>query len=158
MTATTTILSYGMGVESTSTLLRWFDDISVRPCSLEELIILVAQTGDEYRDTGQDVERHILPLVRAHRVHFVQVARGGPHEADGIRVLSDTREPYRIHLEGAYRLSEELRRNGTVPQYSSQHRCSLKFKAFVLETWLSENIRGTAHDMRLVTTARRPHA
>jgi hypothetical protein len=133
-----------MGVESTSILLRWCFEESVRPCPLDELIVLVAQTGDEHLDTGRDVENYILPLVRAHRIRFVQVARGGPREADGIRVLSDTREPYHIHLEGAYRLSDELRRNGTVPQYSSQHRCSLKFKAFVLEKWLAENIRGTA--------------
>jgi hypothetical protein len=69
------------------------------------------------------------------------VARAGHHEADGIIVLDDTSRPTRAHLRGAYKLSDELRRNGTVPQYAGQHRCSLKFKAWVIETWLEANVR-----------------
>ena len=69
------------------------------------------------------------------------MARGGQREAEGIAVLSDTREPDRVYLEGAYRLSSGLERNGTVPQFSSQHGCSLKFKAWVIEQWLKANVR-----------------
>jgi len=136
-----TLLSYGMGVESSAVLARWCLEPDVRPCPLDELIVVTAQTGDEYADTGRDVEAYILPLMRAHSIRFVQVARAGHHEADGIIVLDDTKRPTRVHLGGAYKLSDELRRNGTVPQYAGQHRCSLKFKAWVIETWLDANVR-----------------
>lgn len=136
-----TLLSYGMGVESSAVLARWCLEPAVRPCPLNELIVITAQTGDEYADTGRDVETHILPLIRSHSIRFVQVARAGHHEADGIVVLEDTRLPTQVRLRGGYRLSDELRRTGTVPQYAGQHRCSLKFKAWVIETWLDANIR-----------------
>ena len=63
--------------------------------------MITAQTGDEYADTGRDVEAYILPLMRSHSIRFVQVARAGHHEADGIVVLDDTRSPTQIHLRGA---------------------------------------------------------
>ena len=59
-----TILSYGMGVESSAILLRWIMSPVTRPCSLEDLIVITSQVGDEYTDTGRDVEAHILPLMR----------------------------------------------------------------------------------------------
>ena len=72
------------------------------------------------------VERHILPLMRANRIRYVQVARAGLLEADGIVVLDDTREPHKVYLDGAYKLSQELRAAGTVPQFAGEHRCSLQ--------------------------------
>lgn len=42
-------------------------------------------------------------------------------------------------MDGDYKLSDELRAAGTLPQYAGEHRCSLKFKAWVIETWLTEN-------------------
>src|SRR5215208_444081 len=113
-----TLLSYGMGVESSAVLARWCFETAVRPCPLDELIVITAETGEEYADTGSDVEAYILPLMRAHSIRLVQVARAGHHEADGIIVLDDTNRPTRVHLGGAYKLSDELRRNGTVPQYA----------------------------------------
>ena len=29
---------------------------------------------------------------------------------------------------------------GTVPQYGGEHTCSLKFKAWVIESWLAQNL------------------
>lgn len=101
--------------------------------------------GDEYADTGVDVDTHILPLMREHGIRWVQVARHGHREADGITVLEDSRQPTRAYLEGDYKLSDELGRNGTVPQFSGVHRCALKFKAFVIEQWLTENVRRSAN-------------
>ena len=83
--------------------------------------------------------------MRRHGIRFVQVARHGHREADGITVLDDSREPIKIFLEGDYKLSDELTRNGTVPQYGGVHRCALKFKAWVIEQWLETNLRGHAH-------------
>ena len=58
---------------------------------MEDLIVITSQVGDEYTDTGRDVEAHILPLMRAHGIRYVQVARHGHFEADGITVLDDSR-------------------------------------------------------------------
>jgi hypothetical protein len=127
-----TILSYGMGVESSAILLRWIMNPAARPCPLEDLIVITAQVGDEYTDTGRDMNPHILPLMGALRIRYVQVARHGHFEADGITVLDDSRTPARVFLEGDYKLSDELKKNGTVPQYGGVHRCALKFKAWVI--------------------------
>lgn len=135
-----TVLSYGMGVESSAILVRWAEEPSVRPCLLEDLILITSQTGDEYRDTQRDVEGHILPLLRKHHIRYVQVARRGHLESDGITVLSDSREPDRLFIGGDYRLSDELRLAGTVPQYGGEHTCSLKFKAWVIQKWLTETL------------------
>jgi len=138
-----TVLSFGMGVESSALFVRWADEAAARDFDLtEDLIVITAQTGDEYPDTKLLLERHILPRMRAHRVRYVQVARAGHLEEDGIVVLSDTREPYEVYLDGAYKLSQELRAVGTVPQFSGEHRCSLKFKAWVIETWLRREMSG----------------
>lgn len=138
-----TILSYGMGVESTAILLRWIEEPACRPCPLESIIVITAQTGDEYRDTQRDVERHILPLLRQHSIRYVQLARAGHLERDGITVLSDTRAPHGLLIQGDYKLSDELRSAGTVPQYGGEHTCSLKFKAWVIEQWLKTNLSAT---------------
>lgn len=45
-----------------------------------------------------------------------------------------------LHIEGRYKLSDELRAAGTVPQFAGEHICSLKFKAWVIETWLEQHI------------------
>ena len=39
-----TILSYGVGVESTTILVRWLEDASVRPCPLDELLVITEHT------------------------------------------------------------------------------------------------------------------
>ena len=140
-----TILSYGMGVESTAILVRWLEDASVRPCRLDELLVITSHTGDEYADTYRDVETYILPLLRKHRVRYVQVARAGHSESDGIVVLSDSCETRRLFWDGAYKLSDELRAAGTVPQFGGEHICSLKFKAWVIERWFAANL---AHPAR----------
>ncbi len=135
-----TVFSYGMGVESSAIFVRWAEEPLARPCPLEDLILITAQTGDEYRDTQRDVEANILPLVRKHQVRYVQLARRGHLESDGITVLSDSRESDRLCIGGDYKLSDELRLAGTVPQYGGEHTCSLKFKVWVIEKWLTENL------------------
>lgn len=40
-----TILSRGMGVESTTMLVRRLEDASVKPCPLHELIVIAGQTA-----------------------------------------------------------------------------------------------------------------
>jgi hypothetical protein len=138
-----TILSYGMGIESSALLAVWCQPDARLDFDLaEDLIVLTSQTGDEPIDVKIQVEKHILPRLRAHGIRYVQVARAGHHESDGIVVLDDTREPYTVHLDGAYKLSDELRTAGTLPQYAGEHRCSLKFKKFVAEKWIEQEMAG----------------
>jgi hypothetical protein len=118
--STPTILSYGMGVESTAILVRWLKSPETRPCSLEDLVVITSQLGNEYDDTRRDVEAHILPLLRAYGVRYVQISRRGHLEADGISILSDTTNPDRLFIEGDYKLSDELREAVTKTSYSGQ--------------------------------------
>jgi hypothetical protein len=119
---------------------RWLEEPNTCPCPLKDLIVITAQTGDEYADTRRDVEAHILPRLRHHQVRFVQVARAGRRQEDGVAVLDDSRSPLQLYTQGRYKLSDELRAAGTVPQFAGEHRCSLKFKAWVIETWLEQNV------------------
>jgi hypothetical protein len=121
-------LSYGMGADSTAVLLRWLAEPATCPCDLDGLLVVTAMTGDEWPVTGRLVTEHILPRLREHRVRYAQVARAGPVQADGIAVLDDSRGPRRLHLAGAFRLSDELRAAGTVPQVAGVRKCSLKAK------------------------------
>lgn len=136
----TVILKYGMGADSTAALLRWLTDPSSRDFDLADLIVLTAQTGDEYPDTKRDVEAHVLPMLRAHGVRFVQVARAGRFEDSGIVVLDDSRSPTECRTEGAWKLSDELQGAGTIPaRRGSQKLCTQKFKGWVLDRWVAAN-------------------
>lgn len=136
------LFSNGLGVESVAILLLWLLEPSTRDFALEDLIVITAMVGAEWPDTIADFEKHILPLFRKHKVRFVQVGRGGHLEEDGIVVLDDSRCPERLYASGAYTLTTELETAGTVPQFGGEHRCSLKFKAFVIESWLEEYLSG----------------
>jgi hypothetical protein len=135
-------LSWGMGVESNAILTRWLTDPTSRDFSLEELTVITAQTGDEHTDTKTYCETHILPLLRKNRIRLVQVARSGRFEEDGIEILDDSMHPRTLYIDGAYKLSDELLFAGTVPQFAGVHKCALKFKAFVLDEWLSQENTG----------------
>ncbi len=135
-------LSYGLGVEGTAILLRWANTAKARDFDLSELTVITAQVGEEWDDTCADATDHVLPLMRDHAVRYVQVARAGHLEEDGIEVLDDTREPRVIYQQGAYKLSDELMLAGTVPQFGSTHTCSLKFKVFPIELWLKDELAG----------------
>lgn len=123
------VWSYGMGAESTAGIHRMLTDPAARPDTIapdfSNLIVVVAQTGDEWSTTGDLVEKHLLPLLREHQVRFVEVARAGPSTKDGVAVLQDTRVPRRLHLDGIYALSTEHRETGTMPQLGGVRKCSV---------------------------------
>jgi hypothetical protein len=135
------VMSNGLGVESVAILLRWLEEPATRDFRLEDLTVITAMTGEEWPDTQRDFEQHILPRFREYKVRFVQLARAGHSEKDGIVVLDDSRSSERLYIDGSYTLTEELLAAGTVPQFGGEHRCSLKFKAFVIETWLQEHLK-----------------
>lgn len=133
-----TVLSYGLGADSTAILLMFLADperYGLRR-DLSDLVVVHAVTGDEWPDSLDYVDRLVLPLLRAARVRVVQIARGGPEDADGVVILDDSRQPRRIFAQGPWRLSDELRAAGTVPQMARGKRtCSIKFKGWCLDQW-----------------------
>src|SRR5262249_35486196 len=62
------ILNLGMGVESSAILARLLLEPDVRDFELADLVVVTAQTGDEFSDTAALVEAHLLPLMRRHGV------------------------------------------------------------------------------------------
>lgn len=141
-TGTRVVLSYGMGVESTAILLRWLEEPETCPTDPRDIVVVTAMVGDEYESTAALVVEHVLPRMRAHGVRFVQVARAGHAASDGIAVLSDSRETDRLFTDGAYKLSQELREAATIPTTGGVRKCSLKFKGFVLDSFLTRDLAG----------------
>lgn len=138
------VFSYGMGANGTALLLRLLFEPETRPPELlpdlSNLIVITAQTSDEFLDTAVMVELHVYPLLAKHRVRTVQVARAGHYERDGIVVLDDTREPILCLTSGAYALSKEMVTTATVPQSGGVRKHSQKFKGWVNDQWLKANI------------------
>jgi hypothetical protein len=130
------VWSYGMGAESTAGILRMLTDPAARPDTiapdLSNLVIVIAQTGDEWSTTGRLVQHYILPLFRKYNVRLVELARRGQTKKDGVAVLQDTRQPYRLHLDGVYKLSRENRVTGTMPQLGGVRKCSVDCTKSVL--------------------------
>ncbi|MEE1764465.1 hypothetical protein [Streptomyces sp. SP18BB07] len=147
-----TVLSYGLGADSTAILLMFLADperYGLR-ADLSDLVIVHAVTGDEWPDSLSYVDRLVLPLLRRARVRLVQIARGGPEDADGVVVLDDSRQPRRIMAQGPWRLSDELRTAGTVPQMARGKRtCSIKFKGWCLDLWAAHEF-GTSSFRRVI--------
>ncbi|MFJ2745267.1 hypothetical protein ACIO3O_37045 [Streptomyces sp. NPDC087440] len=133
-----TVLSWGLGADSTAVLLMYLaapHRYGLRR-DLSDLVVVHAVTGDEWPDSLDYANRLVLPLLRKARVRLVQVARGGPEDADGVVVLEDSRAPRRVFAQGPWRLSDELRAAGTVPQLARGKRlCSIKFKGWCLDQW-----------------------
>ena len=136
------VLSYGMGADSTALLLQWIHEPRTRPCDLGELLVITAMTGDEWPATGRLVAEHILPRLREHGIRWVQVARAGATQADGITILDDSRAPATVHLGGDWKLSDEMLAAGTIPQVAGSRKCSAKAKGWVLDQFLAAEMAG----------------
>lgn len=140
-------VNYGMGVESEAALEKWIEDPSSRyfalgghriPFDWDQVTLVSSQTGGEDRLTKYLVTQFTLPRLRDLEIRFVQVARAGPLQSDGIVILSDTRAPDTLYIEGAYTLQDELLATGTVPQFAGgRHLCSLKTKRDVVEPFVN---------------------
>ncbi|MEW1700783.1 hypothetical protein [Streptomyces sp. NPDC091278] len=142
-----TVLSYGLGADSTCILLRFLAaplDYGLEP-DLSDLIVVHAVTGDEWDDSLSYVDRLVLPILAARKVRTVQIARAGRRDCDGVVILEDTRTPRRIWPAGPWRLSAELRAAGTVPQMARGRRtCSIRFKGWVLDAWAAHEFGATS--------------
>lgn len=129
-------MSYGLGTDSSAVLLRWLTDPTSRDFDLADLAVVVAHTGDERKSTGVDVEELVLPLLAEHGIRFIEVARAGRYvtkNGGGVKVLADTRNPRRLHIDGEYRLSDEMHSAGTLPQLGGSRLCSVHSKGDCLD-------------------------
>jgi hypothetical protein len=139
------VLSWGLGADSSAVLLRWLLEPDSREFDLSDLAVVVAMTGSEWERTRVDNEEAILPLLREHNVRLIQVARSGRYvtkDGAGVRVLSDTRQPHRIHLDGDYTLEQELLEAGTVAQVGGARTCSIHAKGDCLDPVVAAITRG----------------
>ncbi|MFI5527071.1 hypothetical protein ACIA8O_00790 [Kitasatospora sp. NPDC051853] len=135
------VLSFGMGVDSTAIAVRWLTEPDTRTFPLDRLTVLTAMTGDEPDITRRLTEEHLLPLLRDTGTRFVQLSRTS--QRGGYTVLDDSRTPRRLITRGPWRLSDELRASGTVPQIAAKRRlCSLHSKGDVLDGWLGDEFGG----------------
>ncbi len=137
----TYVLNLGMGIESAAILTRWLLEPESRPFeNLANLIVLSAQTGDELPLTQQLCETYLLPLMRQYQIRYVQVARSGASQKAGYTVLSDTRSPDHVYIDGDFKLSTELITDGIVPRLNRPHLCAIKTKAYPLDGWIEANL------------------
>lgn len=136
------VLSYGLGVDSSAVAARLITEPDVRDFELDDLLVITAGTGQEWPRTLQLVSQHVLPLLARHHVRYIQVARRGPTEADGVDVTADSRNPDQLHLVGAWTLADEMFDAGTVPQTCGDRICSQHFKGFALDTVIAAVTQG----------------
>jgi hypothetical protein len=134
------VLSYGLGVDSTAILMRWLHEPESRDFDVEDLVVITAMTGDEWPESGELVQNHLLPLLQEHKVRYIQVARASGSQRDGIVILDDSRNPQRLHLEGQYKLSQEMLTAGTVPQMGGVRKCSQKAKGWPLDQVIDQTL------------------
>ncbi|MEV0682170.1 hypothetical protein AB0I60_37205 [Actinosynnema sp. NPDC050436] len=136
------VLNLGLGVDSGAITARYITDPSSRDFDLRNLAVITGMTGQEWPATRRLVEQHLLPLMASARVRYIQVARRGPREADGVDILSDTRTPGRLHSVGAWTLAHEMLDGALVPQTTGDRLCSQHFKAWPLDLVIAELTQG----------------
>lgn len=134
------VVSYGMGVDSTAILLRWFQEPETQPCADDDILIVTAMTGNEWYQTRSQVETHMLDIIRAKGWRFAQIARRGNSSAHGYVVLSDTNDPDRLYVEGDFSLADEMLAAGTVPQVGGTRKCSIKAKGEPLDAFIWDQV------------------
>ncbi|MFE4263453.1 hypothetical protein [Streptomyces sp. NPDC056883] len=135
------VANLGMGVDSSAVITRWLLEPQTRGFDLDQLTILIASVGEEYRRTQDAMEQMLFPLIARHRVRTVQVARAGQTAGEGYLVLADTPTPTRLITKVPVTLGGRMLDAGTVPQVSASRRsCSDWIKHFPLDSWLADNV------------------
>ncbi|MBE1467447.1 hypothetical protein [Kibdelosporangium phytohabitans] len=123
-------------------LTRLLTQPDVRDFNLDELVVITAGTGHEWPKTLELASQNMLPLMASKGVRYIQVARRGPQEADGVDVTSDSKRPDALQLVGNWTLANEMLDGATVPQTCGDRICSQHFKAFALDTVIAAITQG----------------
>lgn len=148
------VTSYGGGLDSVYVAERFVREPALRPFALADWTLVMAQTGDEFRDIADYHERAgvLADLAAAATFsnrsesvsgpRFVQVARSG-RAGSAAHVLDDSRSPTRLFVEGAFALSDEMLSAGSVPATTGNRKCSLKSKGTPID-WVIGDYLGLA--------------
>jgi hypothetical protein len=137
----TVVFCNGCGVDSMALLHLWCHQSLSRDFDLDELLVVTAITGDEYRSTVDAANAHLVPMLRAHGIRFLQVARGGQSTHDGYDILADSTTPTELVPRGAWHLGAEMDQALTMPQIVSGRRlCSYRAKGEVLDSAIADEI------------------
>lgn len=152
-------LCNGMGVDTAVIITRLIEDSDSRVLlvtnddgtkrlvrvDLADVTVVTAMTGNEFNETRQLMQEHLLPLMQQAGMRYVQICRAGQSQEDGIVVLDDTAthpdpgEPWQMFMRGPWALSDELFEAGTVPQTAAaSRRCSYRAKGWVLDQWAAD--------------------
>ncbi len=136
-----TVVSHGMGVDSVAFATAALRGDNPRPLGFDpsDMLVTIAMTGHESRATWAAMQHKHLPVLKAHGVRVVQLARAGMSQTDGIVVLSDTGrgDPYDMVMRGPVTLVDYLDAGHIVPQVSNRN-CSYWAKGWVLDTYARE--------------------
>lgn len=131
----------GCGVDSMALLHLWCNQPASRDFDLNDLLVITAVTGDEYRSTIDAANAYLVPMLREHGIRFLQVARGGQSTHDGYDTLADSTRPTELVPRGAWHLGEEMEQALTVPQIVTGRRlCSYRAKGEVLDSAIADEI------------------
>lgn len=143
--APSVVLSFGLGLDSTSLLIRWLTDASSRDFALEDLVLVTAMTGHESAATVDAMNRLVLPRLRQHGIRYIQTARSQRRTSragDGIVILDDSRHPEQLHAGGQYTLGDEMLSAATLPQRGGSRICSVHSKGDALDPVIARITKG----------------
>ena len=139
------VVSFGMGLDSSAMLLRWFSEPDSRDFDLADMAVVTAMTGHESAATVDAVSHLLLPLFRDHNIRFIQAARSKritTRGGDGVIILDDSRSPQRLYADGAYTLGDEMLSAATLPQRGGSRICSVHSKGNVLDPVIARITQG----------------
>ncbi|MBF6333484.1 hypothetical protein IU452_33845 [Nocardia transvalensis] len=146
------VIGWGLGVDSTAMLLYLINNPQARDWKLEELAVVTAMVGDEWDQTGVDATEVVLPILREHRIRLIQVGRTRRRVSRsglGVVVFDDSRCPSVLHMDGDYRLSDELLAAGTIPQTGGARLCSVHAKGDCLDPVIAAITQGRPYRHQL---------
>ncbi|WP_331751897.1 hypothetical protein OG713_45970 (plasmid) [Streptomyces sp. NBC_00723] len=113
-------------------------------------------TGSEWPETRLLADEFMIPLLRKSGVRFVQLARNGHLQADGVTILDDSRQPEQLFARGSWTLWDDQESVGTVPQVAGTRKCSLWAKGDVGDWWLKQVFGGRPFRQMTLPRRRQP--
>ncbi|GAA2417777.1 hypothetical protein A7G45_31395 [Mycolicibacterium llatzerense] len=138
-------MSFGLGLDSASVLVRWLTEPASRDFDLSELAVVTAMTGHESGATIEAISQLVIPMLAEQSVRFIQVARSQrrtTRAGAGVVVLDDSRSPSRLYAEGLYTLGDELLSAATLPQLGGRRLCSVHSKGDALDPVIARITKG----------------
>lgn len=124
--------------------------------NLDRTAVLYMATGSEWPETRLLADEFMIPLLRKSGVRFVQLARNGHLQADGVTILDDSRQPEQLFARGSWTLWDDQESVGTVPQVAGTRKCSLWAKGDVGDWWLKQVFGGRPFRQMTLPRRRQP--